>query len=361
MKDRKPAPAVLLALIAVLLAAAPLAGRQEPEKQEEDTVVLRYTLEKGSVFHVRITMVQDLVQEIMGTGMEMKQAVGMEADMSVRDVDADGNHVADCLYTRCTFAQKGGSIDMEYDSDDPPDTVPSQALGFAALVNSGFSMTMAPSGKIVKLEGVDRMVEKMIDTIVKEDPTTDRDSLLKVMEQQFGEQAMMEEMSRNWDIYPKNPVAVGDTWEKKITVSKGFPMILENKYKLASFGDGVAEVEVASVISPNPDPGPSGPVEMKISVKGTQTGTISIDLSTGVQKKTSIKQLFSGTVEVGGAGGMSIPIKADGTVEIGMRRSEPEKKEEATEEEPKEEPEKKPEEKPKLRKDYSGRKDYSDK
>src|SRR5207247_8569818 len=117
---------------------------------------------------------------------------------------------------------------------------------------------------------------------------------------QFGEAAMKQNMQNPFALYPPRAVAVGETWSRKVVVSKGLPLVIEGSYALKARTAGVAEIAMDAKISPNPEAGPVelGTGKMTYNLSGDQHGSARIDEATGWTKSLTTEQDVSGTIAV---------------------------------------------------------------
>jgi len=284
-------------LTAVFLAVAGTAFGQAADEK----IVLRLRLKEGESYRQRMTTDQKISQTIQGQQLDMAQKMGMEFTYDVLKVNADGTARVKVTYTGVLFEQDGPMGKIRYDSANPPETVHPLAQGFAALVGQGFSMEFTPEGKVTNVEGVDAMLKHMLANMDLPDEATKAD-LEKKLTEQFGDQAMKEMMENMMATYPDGPVGLEDSWSKKIVVSKGFGMIMENTWTLKARRDGKALVSVTSKVSPNPDAAAIavGPMKIGYDLSGKQEGTIEIDEATGWTLRQELTQDLSGKVRMEG-------------------------------------------------------------
>jgi hypothetical protein len=292
------------------------ATTEETAPGTSEKIFLQLRFEEGKTYRMRMTTQQKITQTMQGRTMEMPQSIGFGLTQAVKEVKEDGTAVVQVTYDSIQFKQEGPMGAMDYDSDNPPETVPLMAKGFAALVGQGFSLDMTPEGRVIRVEGADQLLARVTESIDIAVPAM-RSTIETQMKQQFGDQALKEMMEQMMAIYPEEAVAVGDSWSRKMTVARGFPMIIDNNWTLKSRADGVAVVEVSSKVEPNPDAGPMemGGMSIQQKLRGTQNGTIEIDETSGWVVKSTLNQDFSGEMTVvGGPQEVTIPMSLEGAV-----------------------------------------------
>lgn len=276
-----------------------------------DKVQLKLKLEKGACYVFHHTSDQDITQTIQGKKQEIQQTMLFEYEMLVQDIDKENNYIIKNSYTKVAFSQDGPMGTIEYDSTKPSKTVHPVAKGFAGLVNQSFIIKMNKEGKVVDVIGVD----KMLDSILKkmEFPTeAARKMTEKTMKKQFGEDALKEQMENMFLNYPEKPVGPGDKWTRSISLTRGFPMNIENAYSLKKFEGDTAFINIRSTIRPNRNSEgmKMGNMTMKYNIQGVQTGTMEINRITGLTTSSTLEQKMTGKIEINGKGAqnMSFPI-----------------------------------------------------
>jgi hypothetical protein len=258
-------------------------------------------LEKGKTYTIRVVTDQKISQTVQGQQQDIKQTIEIKYTFDVEDVDSDGNTTVKVTYQSIRFSQVGPRGEVEYDSSNPSPNIPPEATGLATLVGKSITVKLTPNGQVKEIKGVDEMIASMIKELnIPEDM---KSSMEKSLKEQFGDEALKEMMESNVIEYPKKSVASGDTWSNKVTVSKGFPMVLENTWKLKERKNGISVIEVSSTIESNTEAEPIKIDSMKISYKlsGWQKGTMEVQEATGLTKQGQLNQEFSGELRVEGA------------------------------------------------------------
>lgn len=117
------------------------------------------------------------------------------------------------------------------------------------------------------------------------------------------------EMVRNtFDMYPNKPVKVGDFWKKKSRFNMNESAIeSQTTYELKSVKDGLAIVHLKAIVEmPDNDMLSS---TARISMKGTQTGFIQLDINSGAIVFSEIEIVLKGTVSMQG---QELPMQLKG-------------------------------------------------
>jgi hypothetical protein len=299
-------------LVLVLLAAATAVAA--------DKVELRLRLDEGKTYIMTMTAKQAITQTFMGQEMAIDQTIQFAISFKSTKVDADGNTTVDVKYDSVAFEQDGPMGWIEYDSADPPDEIPMMARGFAGLVGRGFTMTVSPEGKVTDVKGVDKLFEEIVESMeLPEGPMLDQ--MKESLKQQFGDEAMKQQMQQMLATLPEKPVGVGDSWSAESNLTGMLAMVIKNTWKVTSIKDGIVTLDGESTIEPAKDGEPMkmGPMSMKIDLTGSQKGTMELDEHSGFPLKAAINQDISGTVTTSQPGSdeeMSIPMTIKSTITL---------------------------------------------
>ena len=301
----------LLALAAVALAAClpALDALAAEANAGGEKVRLRLRLEKGKSYGIKMTVQQKIAQTIQGNKVDVDQTMGMEYTFDVLEVKDDGTMTVKVTYHAVQMKMDGPMGKVDYDSANPPDEVPKLAQGLAALVGQSFTLDFTPEGRVTRVEGLDAVLARMIEKL--ELPAG---AMKKMMEdqlkKQFGDKAMRETMEQLMAMYPEGPVGIGDSWTKKVKLTKAFPLEMENTYVLKERKGGVAILDTRSTLKSDPkaEPMKMGPLSLSYDLTGKQEGQVEMDEATGWTLGAKMTQEFSGKMKMEGAPGMTEPL-----------------------------------------------------
>ena len=295
----------LLPLLAVVLFVTP-ARAQGP-------VDLHLRLDVGDAFSQRMTAQQEIEQTVMGSKQTIKQTIGMTTRYAV-EAASDSIYGVRAVYTAVRYDMDGPMGSVRYDSADPPAEVSPAAAGYAALVGQGFSFTVSPMGHVYAVEGVEAMIDAVIDALEAPDEAQ-REAIRASLQAQFGDEAIRGQLANTFAHYPGEPVSVGDTWRREVSLRAGMPMDLTNTYRLEAIEDGAAVIAVSSQIETGDGPPMSmAGAEIAFDLDGTQTGTLRLDPDTGMVRASTFDQNLAGEAVVNGA--MTRPMTIASTIAV---------------------------------------------
>jgi hypothetical protein len=279
-----------LSLLVLVVVAGSVSAADQP-------IELKLSPAKGQVQKLQATLTQKVTQTISGTEQALSQTIALGYTFATQDVAADGTATVKVTYDTVSFKQTSQVGNIEYDSANPPPPgqIHPMARGFAALAGQSFTMKVTPTGKITEIQGLDQMVDAILKKLdIAEGPA--KPIAEKAIRHDFGEEALKDNMEGLLAIYPDKPVSLGDSWTKKLSVSKGFPMLMENNFTLKEATPSAATLAVKSKLSTNPDAPPIDMRNQKITytLTGEQTGTMVVDRGSGWVKSADMTQKVTG-------------------------------------------------------------------
>jgi hypothetical protein len=256
---------------------------------------MQLNLKEGEVFHIRMVSDQEISTTVEGQKQEIIQKIGYGYTYTVTSVDAEGNVSIDIVYNWILLEQETDFGKVQFDSSNPPEEIPPEAEGYNALLGKGFSIRITPQGEILDIEGLDEMYMGMIDDLDITDET-EREQMKQLFRDQFGNDALKEQMGNLMMDYPEGPIRVGDTWTQSVESTAIVPLIIETTYFLRSYENGIATIDARSTITTHPDAEmlDLGYAKIGYNLSGEQEGTTLLDVETGLTLNGTITQTLSG-------------------------------------------------------------------
>lgn len=303
-------------------ATPPQTGSDETGESAEtpsEPAVLALTLQQNDFFRIRMLNEQTITQTIEGQTQETEQTIGFEYTYEVTGVDPAGNATVEAVYTWVLFDQRTPLGNVLYDSDRPSAQIPPGAESFAALVGNGFTMLITPLGEVIDIEGLDELYDGMLAALDLGDPALEAE-LESVFRDQFGEEALVQQMANITNYLPEQAIEVGDSWSHSVETTMGFPTTTETTYTVVAIDGTTVTLRASATVRPDPGAEPLDIAGVQISymLQGTQDGVVEVDIASGLANWL-LEQDFSGTM-VMAAGGeqLEVPITIRSTARVDM-------------------------------------------
>ncbi|MEN6384880.1 MAG: DUF6263 family protein, partial [Phycisphaerales bacterium] len=191
---------------------------------------------------------------------------------------------------------------------------------FGAMVGSQFQLKVKPTGETYDIRGISEMMKK-----VKEKIGAEAGPAESIIDKMFDENQIKELTGNMMNMYPANPIAIGDSWYETKSINFMLPIDIDTTYMLKSVKDDTAIIDAVSkmdmgdtskplVIDPN--------TKMSMQLSGTINAASEVNVKNGLTKKSDITMNFSGMLKMEGneqmPEGMTIPMTIKGTATVEM-------------------------------------------
>ena len=189
-----------------------------------------------------------------------------------------------------------------------------------SMVGMEIVMKLTPKGDIASIEGIEAMLEKMVEKMGSDDPNMAQ-SMKEMMKNFMGEDNLKEMNNGMFAGLPDGLVGVGDMWYDTMNLGTGFPIDLDVTYVLRDRKEGIAFIDMVSKIDMGDEK--SSLIEMQgmkmnMQISGIQSGTFEVDETTGWSVRSSMDQKFSGVIKMAPSPqmpeGMTIPITMESKI-----------------------------------------------
>lgn len=266
-----------------------------------EAVDLKLNLAKGDVFETKIEMDQHVTTSAMGMNMNIDQKMEINQTLSVEDVKSDGNVLIKTtmkrFYMKQSMPMMGMPINVEYDTDKPEKAGPAgETMGqyFSKMKDLVYTIEMNNRGKVLNSD-VEEMYKKL--------------GLDSMTQKGGGTSGSGNNSDQYMNQLPDKPVKKGDSYTVEINASSLSPIGTKNTYTVKEIKADVVIMDVKTEFVN----GESTIPEMKMDVKGEQTGTVEIDRKTGMTIKSELKQNLDMTIT---SAGLTMPTKTSGTIKF---------------------------------------------
>ena len=269
-----------------------------------EKLALKLNYEKGKKYYYTSINTQEVEQSVMGKTIKSKTTTTTGYLWEVKDIDKDGNFLVTITYDKVETKKEGEG------ADTPSPMKDDFMKGFS------FDMVVTPKGKVKEIKGMEKMMEMAMSAAMPDSVANDPSSkammepVKEMLKKQFSDKSMSSMMEQMTDYFPEGDVAVGDKWEKVVNMSAIMPMKITSNYTVKDIKDGIAIIEVEAKVEPGEGEAIMG---MKVTLNGTQKGTMEINVKSGIIVKSTMDQTIDGTV---GMMGMSFPMKISGQTTI---------------------------------------------
>jgi hypothetical protein len=264
-------------------------------------VQLKWEFKKDQPFYQTMDTETKQTMKVMGMEHTQNQKQTFIFSWTPKEQDKDKNWVINQKIEAVKMNIDIGGQKVDYDSTNPTSATGNPLADFfKSLVGSEFKLTVSPEMKVIKIEGRDEFLQKLIKTNPQMEP---------LLKQILGDEALKQMADPAFASVPNKAVKKGDTWEKKSTLNMGPIGTYDTTYKYTYEGkEGkLDKIKVDTTLvygPPGPNAGGALPFQIKsakIETKGA-TGSILFDNEKHRLEKSDTKLKLEGkmTISIGG-------------------------------------------------------------
>ncbi len=271
---------VLISIAVILLISCPAYGQK--------TYTLKFNPANGSKYEVLTGMKTKTFQNILGQDLEFNMDYNIH--MSYNIAAEGANKKLNMTYNRLQMSMDVMGQTVNMDSNDT-DSSNIASHAFKALQGQTMSVVLAPDGKVVKVEGMEEIMQRLGADEMQ------RQTIQSVL----GEDAMKNLMQQSFGFYPEKPVKVGDSWTSAFTLKNPYIISGTSTYTLAKVEGTRAFINtVSSLKTDSTSKMTANGIEMELDLTGDVTGNTEVDIETGMPMITTVRQTLKGNIEVQG-------------------------------------------------------------
>ena len=317
-------------LTAGVVALGLLSGSSVAALRQDVTLTYRWT--KGETLRYRIVQQNTTTISGLPGGMgdlAIDQTSTQTIRLAAEDISVDGTTTIRHVFESVKMEMNSPMFAMSYDSaksdagDDPMTAMLKRVM--TPMIGESFTLVMAPTGEVQKVEGLTKLTEKMFQGL-PQDPAVA--GMLDGIKANLSDDAMRGMFTQTFAQLPNKPLKTGDTWNTQISVANPMlgGLITSTTSTLKSVeGEGsnkVATIVTASTIKQDSSKPPqANPMGLSAQMgNGVGDGEQVFDAGTGRFRRStthvSIPMTMSGTGPDGSVLSMKTSIKTTTTVEI---------------------------------------------
>jgi hypothetical protein len=311
-----------------LIAVLALTGLGMPALGQ-DTVELKWQFQKDKPFYQEMNTVTKQTMKIMGMDVTQNQDQTFFFSWTPKEQDKDKNWIITQKIEGVRMDMEMGGNKINFDSTrDTPGTGNPLADFFKQLVGSEFKLTLSPDMKVLKIEGREDFVNKLIKSNQQIEP---------LLKQILSDDALKQMADPAFAAVPNKPVKKGDTWEKVSKLDMGPIGTYDTTYKYTYEGKDPKDakldrIKVDTALSYKP-PGPNASGALPFKIKDAKLtsknagGVILFDNTKHRQDSSEMKVTLEGTLDIDISGMTSnVSLSQEQTTKVKTTDTNPIKK-----------------------------------
>jgi hypothetical protein len=179
-----------------------------------NAVTLSWKFEKDKPFYQEMTTTTKQTMKVMGMDVTQNQSQTFYFSWTPVEQDKDKNWIVKQKIEAVKMDIEIAGNKIPFDSTKDMGTAGSNPLAdfFKALVGSEFTLTISPDMKVLKIDGRDKFIEKLVKANPQMEP---------LLKQILGDEALKQMSDPAFAAVPATPVKSGQTWEKDASLNMG--------------------------------------------------------------------------------------------------------------------------------------------
>ena len=277
----------------------------------ESKILLRLNLQKGSIYEMTLNMSSNIDQEMMGQKMKIDQKMEMVWSYEVKDILPNHNFLIDysVVKTKLNMNMNGKVVDLDSEGNEDGNVM---IRALKDICKAKLTLEINPKGQVEKLEGIDAMKE-----IFAGNP-----QLVQSMSMFADDVSFSSFVSQTFNYFPEKEVGLGDKWTAFFKIPSMMNMETTLNFEVATMDKHETVLNVVSEVNMDSPVEQSG-MKMNMKMKGTQTGTMTIDTRDGWFRESKLDQKFDMKLKMKNPQSgedMEIPIAVDAVTKMTVIR-----------------------------------------
>ena len=271
---------------------------------------IEYNLKKGDIFTQELITNANSNMEIIGQNMNLSSIMTMIMQGTVMEKNED-TYTIEMKFNEITINMEVAGTKTSFSSDvTKNDIILGNDLGplFKSITTQIFVAEMSKTGKLLSITGFEELAQKMMKTMRDNMDEEKMEELLAQLEGLFSSQSMTEMFDQTSAYYPAKPVKKKDSWTNSLNMGAApFSFQSNITMTLKKIKGNIATIQCKGEMATKEDATQEVMgMDAKISVNGTITGYMYIDLNNGLPIKNELNQNIEGSMEILG---MAVPLK----------------------------------------------------
>ncbi|SMO41114.1 hypothetical protein SAMN06265379_101604 [Saccharicrinis carchari] len=272
---------------------------------------LKYNLKKGQDYRFYQETKMKIVQSLGFIDQEINNE--FKGITRFTPVGNEGsNIVLNTSFESMIVSVKSMMFNLDYDSSKPLDPNDNMAKLYSAVIGKDFKMVITPQGKVLRIEGIDRIIHEAVKSMENVQPQMAA-MMRKTLSSHFGAEALTGNMAMLLSIYPVANKKVGDNWSTSTKLASGLNADLNNTWTLADASNKQWKLKGNGNITTEGGETEMNGMKMNINLTGNQDSEFVLSQNDGWFVSGKQKQQIQGVVSMKGNAqmpqGMEIPMK----------------------------------------------------
>lgn len=253
------------------------------KSSSDQGVLLKFDLPKGGTYELESQF--NTVQEVAGQESVIDNSSRFGIEVSGEE---KGTRTLRLTFRKFKMYMNVMGMEIRADTDNPKPVISNEerendpggiiSRSFTLIAGKSFTMKVNEEGQILAVEGLEATIDSIVNGI--DVPDHIRMQIRASLKDQFNEQAIREELSHAFYIFPNRKVKVGDSWEKTFNTDLRMPASHKTRFTVTAMDGPMVSITTETEIA--------GTGELK--VQGNESGKLVVDSRSGLTVNCDFSQ-----------------------------------------------------------------------
>lgn len=259
---------------------------------EDGSYTFRYNLKKGVNYPFVLVINQNQKMNAMGQNIDLTASRTVVFDYLVEDVVKNQFKIK-ATFKKFAESSKTPEGTLSYDTNNPKPSDKDVAQSWSvykAITGESFDMVMNNKGKIVSVNGLDKVVDSAMKKLAGDFGLDEQKQIKMILQNSLSNESIIAQFEESMNIFPDKPMKIGEKWEDSQKINEG-PVKGENKVTrtFKEIKDGKATISISGVQDMSgADTEQNTGITASMKSHATLDGYVDLDYDTGWIKKAKI-------------------------------------------------------------------------
>ncbi|MFT3748118.1 MAG: DUF6263 family protein [Agriterribacter sp.] len=284
---------------------------QSGEQAGGDAYRFRLNPQDKSTYRYMLYNDSEITMEVNGNETNSTNNAAAETSYTVNK-DSTDNLIFSIRYDKITIHTKKGNTETYADADNAALSTNPVDKMLAILKQADITAIVGLNGEVKNIKGYKELGDKMTAGFAAND-IYGKNAARSQWEKLIGGNIFQGGIDKLFNTLPDSTVKPGDSWSATSKQSGEIPVKIQSVFTLKKIENNIAIIQSAGdIISIDAAPG-NELANIKGDIKGTQKGTMELNIKTGMIIKNDISTKIEGTIQ---SMGVDVPVSIKNVIRI---------------------------------------------
>jgi len=225
---------------------------------------LRLNLQKGSVYDMKMSSINQIEQDMMGQKIKIDQKIEMVFTYTVLDILPDKNFLIEYSFSQMKLNMNMNGQVLAMDSESPESNPMNKAI--KDLLSFKLKIILTAKGQVVKIDGLEEFTKKL----------SVNQQMAQAMKMFTDENNFKSFFTQTFNYFPENEIAVGDQWNSIVKTPELMNAEISMIFAVTAIENNQIYLDFKSIVDMETPVEQMG-MKMNVKMAGNQSGKMIIN------------------------------------------------------------------------------------